>query len=87
MSEKITFMLSTILFFIILYLSYKDKKLFEIRDLVNKFEKYPIENKLAFVLFIVGLLIGVLTKIYVLIPGSVILSLILPNLLLKKRSE
>jgi len=35
----------------------------------------------------VGLLIGVLTKIYVLIPGSVILSLILPNLLLKKRSE
>jgi len=87
MSEKITFILSTILFFIILSLSYKDKKLFEIRDLVNKFEKYPIENKLAFVLFIVGLLIGVLTKIYVLIPGSVILSLILPNLLLKKRSE
>ena len=87
MREIITYILGTILFSLILYLSYKDKILFETKDLENKFKKYPSEKKLAFMLFIIGLVIGITAKVYVLIPGFIILSLILPNLLLKKKSE
>lgn len=87
MKEIFTFILGITLFSIILILLYKDRKLFELKNLTDRIKKYPLENKLAFMLFLAGVLIGILTRIYVLIPGFIILSLILPNLLLKKRTE
>ncbi len=87
MKEKIIFILGIASFSTILYLAYKDKKLFQVKDILNKYQKYPFENKLAVIILITGFIIGLLTKIYVLIPGSIILSLIFPNMLLKKRSE
>lgn len=87
MMEKFLLILSLNLFSIILYSIYEDKKLFDINNLKQKYKKYPFENKLAIVIFLLGLIFGLLTKVYILIPGILILSVILPSLLLKKRNE
>jgi tight adherence protein B len=87
MKEEFIVILGTLLFITVLYLSYKDIKLIDRKVVVNKWQKFPLENKLAYSLFFIGILIAIFTKIYLLIPGSIILGLIFPNLLLKKRLE
>lgn len=87
MIEKVIFLSSIFTFFFILYLLYKDKKLFEFQKILMKYKKIPTENKLSLLLFILGSIISLITKIYVLIPGLLIFCLILPGLILRKNIE
>lgn len=85
MREKFIVILGTLLFITVLYLSYKDIKLIDRKVVVNKWQKYPLENKLAYSLFFIGILIAIFTKIYLLIPGSIILGLIFPQFTFEKK--